>query len=284
MLPHCALNVKQVAYISRNNERWSDQWFSLPRRLASRVLNIISSDSSVNNEMFAECLPGDQYAHLMRPQALNTPFEEHVFSIIQRQAALLDIEIVDTLLPRMLSRVDYSISSPPPLPEDNKQQQHSDDALVVEHHHHSSRDTVLKCHRFMWYVSVEDCKKMVLGSDQYSLSSDLGGSSSATTMTTTTTTSSSSTSPGSTVFDGTSMGISPPNLPEIEVFDYNVKDEVVEEEGVSESHMYEKKQYEDNDGYDDDSFMLSLFHDNFLINNVVNIKRELDLKWKAEEA
>ena len=32
MLPYCALNLKTNAYISRQETRWSDQWFALPRK------------------------------------------------------------------------------------------------------------------------------------------------------------------------------------------------------------------------------------------------------------
>jgi hypothetical protein len=129
MIPQCAFHPQKFVYISKQQSRWCDQWFSLPRDVASSVLNI------VHNELKPYCTNNDKTAHIRR--TLSPPFEVMIFNAIAKYSREVGAIIVDTYVPRILSRTSYTDLS----------------------------DVKEKCQRFLWFVSEQHCVNSMLGLD-----------------------------------------------------------------------------------------------------------------------
>jgi hypothetical protein len=129
MVPHCFLQVNTFVYIGRQKERWSDQWFSLPRSLASDVLNL------VNTDLKPYCVEGDPFAHIIKHKSPG--FEFMVFDALKKYEEIHHVKIVDSLLPRILAR-DRSISR--------------------------LHDMKMKCERFLWFVTSSSCVHAMMNS------------------------------------------------------------------------------------------------------------------------
>ena len=145
MLPYCALDIKHVAYISRQQKRWSDQWFMLPRSLAQTVLSVVHSDIKpycVESKHTHRIDNSENTSHVRRKGSLM--FEEMVFKAIERHARGAKIDVVPSLFPRVLTRLHHHSVVP-------------GEAL------HERRDISNKCDRFMWYVPPSDCGDLVIG-------------------------------------------------------------------------------------------------------------------------
>jgi len=139
MVPHCLLNPTKIAYISRQQKRWSDQWFTMPRDLAQTFLEIVTTDfrpqCSFENKMNASKIRkfGDN------------SFEESVFLFLKHHASNANKKVVASLFPRILSRTkDGSWSKAGS----------------------AARDIKNKCERFLWYSPMDDCFNAVLGKKQ----------------------------------------------------------------------------------------------------------------------
>lgn len=144
MPPYCALNLKTNAYISRQQKRWSDQWFALPRSLAQVFLHAVQTGLTpycdhqrkpfVNNSKIRK--------------AGSLPYEEMIFEFLKTQARKQKVHITSLLLPRTLTR-----------------QKDSEDGATK--HAHIEKSTKDMCQRFKWYLGSDDCLQTVLGTNRY---------------------------------------------------------------------------------------------------------------------
>jgi hypothetical protein len=145
MPPYCALNLKTNAYISRQQKRWSDQWFALPRNLAQDFFHAVRTGLR-------------PYCHYQRKPLVNCskvrksgspPFEEMIFDFLKSQALKKDIHVTSLILPRILTR------------------QKEEEAAKTSKHAASQKNVRDMCQRFKWYLGSEDCQRMVTGTKKY---------------------------------------------------------------------------------------------------------------------
>ena len=136
MVPHCVLDVKNVALISRQELRWSDQWFVLPRAVAQRTLDV------ANRGLKPHCAggAGSKNVNISKiRKAGSPPFEDMIFAQLAADARAFNVDIVPSLYPRIISRA------------------FDPRALTASERH----DVHVKCERFMWYVARDDCARAV---------------------------------------------------------------------------------------------------------------------------
>ena len=137
-MPSCTLDLVHHAFISRQRLRWSDQWFALPRLLASHALNVVHRELKPHCDNIAP--KGSQprlSAKVRRPHS--PPFEQMVFDSMESHARRLGIEIIPTLLPRVLARGET----------------HRDKVAL--------KDVATKCSNFLWFINDAECHDAVLG-------------------------------------------------------------------------------------------------------------------------
>jgi hypothetical protein len=72
MLPHCVLDVSHKAYISSQKLRLSDQWFSLPRLLAGKVMHLINTEVDITCNDDQNSVPNLRNTSRVRPKKLLT--------------------------------------------------------------------------------------------------------------------------------------------------------------------------------------------------------------------
>jgi len=154
MPPYCTLNLKTNAYISRQQKRWSDQWFALPRNLAEVFFHAVRTGLR-------------PYCHYQRRPLVNCskvrksgspPFEEMIFDFLKSQASKNNIHVTGLILPRILTR----------------QKLKEEETAKTSKHPASAKNVKDMCQRFKWYLGSEDCQRMVMGTKKYipTLSSD----------------------------------------------------------------------------------------------------------------
>jgi hypothetical protein len=130
MFPHCVLDHASKVYIARQEGRWSDQWFSLPRKIATPIFSLISK------QMKPVCLKGSIVSTVLY-RAQKDGFEFQIFEHIREYASLYQMHVVPLFLPRILARTED----------------------------HRSLDVKEKCARFLPDVLRENCNSTVRGRD-----------------------------------------------------------------------------------------------------------------------
>jgi len=141
MVPFCVLDVAHVAYISlqQHGGRWSDQWFSVPRKLASTFMRLLK-----HSKFHSFCSQGK--LNLGISKHTNIGFEEMIFEKLNSQARRLQLTVTPLFLPRILAR-------------DNPEEVSHISSLSKEN---LIADIQEKCERFMPDY-VHYCSKMVIG-------------------------------------------------------------------------------------------------------------------------
>ena len=146
MVPNCILNITHRGYIGHQpGRRWSDQWFMLPRQLAEFVFQ------SVRYDLRPHCQQpnhgsGEQPTLVLWSKGL-PPFEEQIFDSMKKHARRLEIKIVSSYWPRILSRRNPEASESPHL------------------QHRAQLDLTTKCNRFLWWRPEVECKSIMIGTD-----------------------------------------------------------------------------------------------------------------------
>jgi hypothetical protein len=144
MPPYCALNLKTNAYISRQQKRWSDQWFALPRNLAQVFMHAVQTGLTPYCDHQRK--PFFNNSKIRRSGSL--PYEEMIFEFLKTQAMKQKVHITSLLLPRILTR-----------------QKDSEEGATK--HTHIEKNTQDMCQRFKWYLGSDDCLQTVLGTKKY---------------------------------------------------------------------------------------------------------------------
>jgi hypothetical protein len=141
MVPYCVLDLENTVYISRQQKRWSDQWFVLPRRIAETFLDIVYHDLAPY--CFTVKTPHAAPVVVSKIRRdMSPPFETMVFDALKAHARRHQASIVPTLLPRILTR--------------QRGFKPKGDATVA-------KEASDKCGRFMWFVPTSDCVSTMLG-------------------------------------------------------------------------------------------------------------------------
>ena len=143
MVPYCILDIAHVAYISlQHGGRWSDQWFSIPRKLANTFMRMLD----YKNFDRAFCEKGK--LNLGISWHSNIGFEDMVFKeLANLSEAQLGVTVVPLFLPRILARDD---------PEDLNN-------LSMLSKNHLLSDIEVKCKSFMNFHNINYCKAVVVG-------------------------------------------------------------------------------------------------------------------------
>jgi hypothetical protein len=134
MVPWCALNLRHQAYISRQQKRWSDQFFIIPRSVATLFMDIVETD------LRPRCGKGDEQAHVRIDGS--PPFEDMVFHCLKRYSAQIGVNVQGSALPRVVSKIAET------KPDEVRRQ-------IKKIHD--------VCGRFMWFSDKEMCASAILG-------------------------------------------------------------------------------------------------------------------------
>lgn len=107
-IPYCALQ-RRVAYLSRQKERFSDQFFVIPRELAERVLTMVfrmAEDGLVQCASVEGEPLGQEVVLLAGPENFGQRFhfEDNFYTRFQAIAHNASVSIKLLALPRALSR------------------------------------------------------------------------------------------------------------------------------------------------------------------------------------
>jgi hypothetical protein len=141
MVPFCVLDVAHVAYISlqQHGGRWSDQWFSVPRKLANTFMRLLK-----HFKFHAFCAQGKLNLGISKHASIG--FEDMIFEKLSLQAKRQQLTVTPLYLPRILAR-------------DNPEELSHMNALSKENF---ITDIQEKCERFMPDY-LHYCTKMVVG-------------------------------------------------------------------------------------------------------------------------